>query len=210
MTISGHMLRMAAAVQNDIALPDIGDPFEGGFFAGLYTDNGETYALVIAPKSAEIEAQWKTSQTTTSGTDSVIDGLANSNAMNNTTHPAAKYCRDYRGGGFDDWFLPAQNQLEIAYYELKPGTSSNDTNSGINPNAVPPRNSNYTANNPSQTSIAAFRTGGAQAFEETSYWSSTQLSANDARGQHFITGFQGTTAKTLTRRVRPCRSVKIS
>lgn len=210
MTISGHMLRMAAAVQNDIALPDIGAPFEGGFFAGLYTDNGETYALVLAPKSAEIEAQWKTIQTTTSGTDSVIDGLANSNAMNNTTHPAAKHCRDYRGGGFDDWFLPAQNQLEIAYFNLKPGTGSNNTGSGINPNAVPPRNSNYTANNPSQTSIAAFKKDGAQAFEEAYYWTSTQYSANGARYQYFTDGFQGSLSKNNARRVRPCRSVKIS
>ena len=30
----------------------------------------------------------------------------------NSTAYAAKLCRDYRGGGFTDWFLPSSGQLQ--------------------------------------------------------------------------------------------------
>jgi hypothetical protein len=32
---------------------------------------------------------------------------------------AAKMCMDYRGGGFNDWFLPAQDQLDTLFFYRK-------------------------------------------------------------------------------------------
>jgi hypothetical protein len=95
-------------------------------------------------------------------------------------------------GGFNDWYLPAKNELEILYYNLKPDTTANNTASGINPNAVPARASNYTAGSPAQTTSALFA-GGAQAFSTAAnYWSSTEPSSStsDAWRQNFANGFQ--------------------
>jgi hypothetical protein len=44
--------------------------------------------------------------------------LANSNAIvaqPGHTASAAKLCRDYRGGGTSDWFLPSQDELNQLY-----------------------------------------------------------------------------------------------
>ena len=80
--------------------------------------------------------------------------------------------------------MPAQYELDIAYQNLKTSTESNDTLYGINPYSVPARASNRTAGVPAQTSIAAFQTGGAEAFMTVGgssfvgHWSSTQSTAN--------------------------------
>jgi hypothetical protein len=58
-------------------LPDIGAAFGGGFFAGQISTAGNgiaDYNLVIAPKSSgeNSSKQWKTSNTSTAGTSSVL------------------------------------------------------------------------------------------------------------------------------------------
>ena len=59
------------------------------------------------------------------------DGFSNSNriiaAVKEITEPfAAKSCRDFRGGGFNDWYLPAIDQLRILYNSgLISGRSAN-------------------------------------------------------------------------------------
>jgi hypothetical protein len=114
--------------------------------------------------------QWKTSNTSTAGTNSVIDGPANSTAMNNASHPAAKFCEGLTIGGFSDWYMPAKNEIEICYYNLKSNTTSNFTGSGINPNAVPARASNYTSGDPAQTSATIFKSpSGAERFDDDFY-----------------------------------------
>jgi hypothetical protein len=92
---------------------------------------------------------------------------------NSTVYPCAHFCNDLVIGGFSDWYMPAFNELEVCYFNLKPTTASNNTSSGINPNSIPARASNYTAGNPAQTSVAAFQTGGAEAYSNVKYWSST-------------------------------------
>ena len=45
-------------------------------------------------------------------------GMQNSEAIisqEGHTDSAAKMCRDYRGGGFDDWFLPSQEELALMF-----------------------------------------------------------------------------------------------
>jgi hypothetical protein len=89
--------------------------------------------------------------------------------------------------------LPAKNELEVCYYNLKTTTTDNVTNSGINANAVPARASNYSTSNPAQTSATAFRTSGAQEFITGSnqfYWTSTQGSSTNAWVNFFDTGNQ--------------------
>jgi hypothetical protein len=172
-----------------------GDAFGGGFFAGQISTAGNSiadYNLVVGPVASAQNAnkQWKIVNTTTAGTSSVIDGPANSAAMNDVTHPAAQFCEAVSTGGFTDWYMPARNELDVCYFNLKPSTTSNNTSSGINANAVPARASNYTSGTPAQTSAAAFKSGGSEAFDAGLYWSSTQATSTGAWMSAFNTGNQ--------------------
>ena len=176
-----HGLRAAAGLPTG---PAIGEAYEGGFFAGLisHTDDGvATHGLIVAPSASGYNGQallqWKTTQTSTAGTSSDFNGSVNSANMNNASHPAAQYCEGLSIGGYSDWYLPARYELDIAYENLKPTTTSNSTSWGINPYSVPERTVNRTAGSPAQTSIAAFQTGGAEAFVAGGHWSSTESSA---------------------------------
>jgi len=154
----------------------IGQAYAGGFYAGQIGVSGvATHYIIVGPvASAQSTLQWKTTNTSTAGTSSVIDGPANSTAMNNADHPAAQFCEGLTVGGFTDWYMPAKNELEVCYYNLKPTTTSNNTSSGINANAVPARASNYTTSVPAQTSSSDFKNTGAEDFDITTYWASTQ------------------------------------
>jgi hypothetical protein len=188
--------------------------YEGGFFAGQISTAGNgiaDYNLVIAPKSSgeNSSKQWKTSTTSTAGTSSVIDGPTNSANMNDASHPAAQFCEGLTIGTFSDWYMPAQNELEVCYFNLKPATTSNVTGSGTNTNAVPSRGSNYTAGTPAQTAATDFQTGNTEAFSELLYWSSTESSATDARIQRFGNGDQNPNSKSASHYVRAVRRVAV-
>lgn len=195
-------------------VPVVGSAFGGGFFAGQISTAGNSiadYNLVIGPiASAEssIGKEWKTSNTGGDPT-SVIDGPTNSATMNSATYPAAQFCEGLTIGGFSDWYMPAKNELEVCYFNLKPTTTSNNTSSGINANSVPARASNYTAGNPAQTTATDFRNTGTETM--IPYWSSTQFSATDGSfqttyngGQYGYTKFSGAPFK-----VRAIRRVAV-
>jgi len=195
-------------------LPAIGSAYEGGFFAGQISTAGTgvaDYNLVIAPKSSgeNSSKQWKTSNTSTSGTSSVIDGPTNSANMNNASHPAAQFCEGLTIGGFSDWYMPAKNELEVCYYNLKPTTTSNNTGSGTNTNAVPSRGSNYTSGTPAQTSATDFQTGNTEAFAASFYWSSTESSSTNAWKQAFDNGDQSNDGKDGSLYVRAVRRIAV-
>jgi hypothetical protein len=106
--------------------------------------------------------------------------------------------------------MPAQNELEVCYFNLKPTTTSNDTTrSGTNTNAVPSRGSNYTAGTPAQTAATDFQTGNTEAFAASNYWSSTEDGAPDGRLQGFGNGDQSFTGKSLSLYVRAVRRVAV-
>jgi hypothetical protein len=183
--IAKKMLQAAAGAQKGPS--EIGEPYGGGFYAGKIDDGGTEYYLIVAPKSSgELADQyWKTSLSSTPGTSSVIDGPTNSSNMNNANHPAAQFCEGLSINGYTDWYLPAKNELEVCYYNLKPTTDTNHTPSGINANAVPPRLSSYTSGDPAQTSVTDFQSGGTEAFASQVYWTSTEYSSLNAWVQYF-------------------------
>jgi hypothetical protein len=214
-----HGLRAAAGVGG---LPEIGDAFEGGFFAGLisHTDDGvATHALIVAPAATGASGtgytittilQWKTSQSNTAGTTSSFDGAANTANMSGGAHPAADFCTGLSIGGYSDWYLPARYELDIAYENLKPTTTSNNTSFGINPYSVPERTFNRTAGAPAQTSIAAFQSGGAEAFVADYHWSSTEFSSIEAWRLNFNNGGPFNSGKTnVYERVRAFRKLAL-
>jgi Protein of unknown function (DUF1566) len=163
-------------------LPAIGAPYGGGFLAALMpAPEGKLYAVIVPPK-AEGEKEgvkWKTSYTKTEGTTSCVDGLANSDAMNNAEHPAAQWCRSLKIGGFDDWQLPASAVLAAVWANL----------------------------GPNHTPVAAFQKGAPEAFDESWYWSSTEFGSVYAWTQYFDVGGQGYAGKNLEGRCRAVRKM---
>ena len=204
-------LRAAAGLDTlDPANLPIGQFYQGGYFAGYisHTANSTaTHGLIVAPKETgeSSSLQWKTTATTTSGTTSEYDGAVNTASMSNTNHPAANYCAGLTIDGYSDWYLPAPYELEIAYYNLKPTTTSN-SEGGENPYSVPKRTGEYTAGNPAQTSVSIFQAGGSQAFvTDSEYWTSMQIGEANSYAYSFSNGsFDGET-KTASTYVRAFR-----
>ena len=191
-----------------------GDAYGGGYFAGQISTSGSgiaNYNLVVGPMASAQSAskQWKTSNTSTAGTSSVIDGPSNSAAMNNASHPAAQFCEGLTIGGFSDWYMPAKNELEVCYYNLKPTTTANNTSSGINANAVPARASNYTNVTPAQTTSADFKNTGAETFADGYYWSSSETNVTNSWYQYFGNGYPNGVNKTFSGSVRAVRRVAV-
>lgn len=159
----------------------IGDFHEGGYFAGYISTNADstaTHGLIVAPAASGYNGkstlQQKTTNDVTSGTSSLYDGATNTANSDDANHPAASYCAGLTINSYSDWYLPAEYELQIAYYNLKPTTASNGTSDGNNPYAVPARSGNFTTGDPAQTSVAAFQSGGAQAFVADKHWASSQ------------------------------------
>jgi hypothetical protein len=134
---------------------------------------------------------WKTANTTTAGTTSAFDGAVNTAAIVTAgiaDHPAANFCVGLSIGGFTDWYLPSRFELDIAYFNLKPGTGINAAG-GTNIYAVPQRSSDWTADYPTQTALTAFNTS-TEAFVANRHWSSTEATATAAWALNFTSGIQ--------------------
>jgi hypothetical protein len=193
--MSGIMLNVVGGSFGPDVPSVIGQAFGGGFYAGqIGVSSVATHYIIVGPKStAQTVALWKNVNTATTGADSDIDGPQNTADMvaggNATVYPAAHFCNDLSTGGQTDWYMPAKNELEIQYYNLKPSTASNQTAYGINPNAVPARTSNYTSGNPAQTSATDFQYLQTEAFSVLPYWASTESSATHAWYINFNDGY---------------------
>ena len=198
----------------------IGQAYEGGFFAGQISTTGNgvaTHNLVVGPKSTaqNDSRQYKNANTSvgSGGAGSYIDGPQNTANMvangNSTVYPAAHFCNNLSTGGQTDWYMPAWNELEVCYFNLKPTTTSNNTSYGTNSDAVPARASNYTSGNPAQTSAAAFQFGGSEAFDPNTYWTSTDNAYTSAIMVAFGSGVQIGPYKTNYYRVRAVRRVAV-
>jgi hypothetical protein len=205
-------------------VPNIGDAFLGGFFAGYisHTANGvATHALIVAPRATGASGtgytittmrQLRTTNTATAGTTSTFDGRANTDAMITAgiaLHPAAQFCVNLTIGGYTDWYLPAQLELDIAYFNLKPSTTNNNTSTGINSYSVPARASNYTVGTPPMTSVAAFNSTGSEKFETSESWTSTESGGTSSIAFVPNSGQVFANSKTTSYRVRAFRRVPV-
>jgi hypothetical protein len=194
----------------------LGEPWGGGYFAGYIShtaDGSPTHALIVAPRAngatgtgytLTTNLKWADetvavpAHSTLIGASSEFDGKANTDLMmsliaNGTysagAFPAAQFCADLSIGGFTDWYLPSRFELDIAYFNLKPSTTANNTSWGINDYSVPKRTANYTLTYPQQTYVTAFNTS-AEAFIFGEHRSSTENNANNAWSFEMVTGFQ--------------------
>jgi hypothetical protein len=204
---------------NTIAVPTptLGSALSGGYYGGQISTSANgvaTHYLIVGPIStAESTLQAASGNFGESGTQSVIDGPANTTAAVGAgfSHPAASFCENLTTGGYSDWYMPAKNELDVLYYGLKPDTTSNNTSAGVNANSVPKRTSTYTSGTPAQTSAAAFQTGGAQAFTADKYWTSTTntYSTGLQNWQYFSDGGPGNSGKLYSFRVRAIRRIAV-
>jgi hypothetical protein len=180
------------------------------------------YRVIVAPKSSgeNSSRQYKNANTAApSATGTLTEGKKATDAMvaagNSTVYPAAHFCNNLSIGGYSDWYLPARDELELIWRNLKPVTNNNYTSTdrptgatpdyknlgslgdtanthGLNNNSDP-QGVAYTSGSPAQTSVAAFQTGGAEAmaFGAIGYWSSTEYSSSQAWDQFYNTSFPG-------------------
>lgn len=92
---------------------------QGGYYAGIVRgENGAPdYHLFAAPEDASAdEVEWGKYGKSIKGACFVNDGAANTKALIAAGEcPAAEACHAYRGNGFDDWYLPAQAELNICF-----------------------------------------------------------------------------------------------
>lgn len=197
----------------------IGQAYGGGYYAGqIGVGSVATHYIVVGPVASaqNTDIKYKNANTVTAGSDSDINGPQNTADMvadgSSTVYPAAHFCNDLVIGSYSDWYMPAKNELEVCYYNLKPTTNNNSTSSGINPNAVPARASNYTTGTPAQTSATDFRSTGAEDFIDGNYWTSTEANSSQAwYGSLFSApaGFQYAGLKNYLFRVRAIRRVAV-
>lgn len=129
-----------------------------------------------------------------------------------TEYPAAHWSQGLNIGGYTDWYLPARDEHELFWRNLKPSTDNNSaldrSNSpsynyrnlgayedisivnGANRNSSP-QGAGYTPTVPGQTAVTAFRSGGTEAVNGntgTSSWHSATYVWITSWGQ---VGWQG-------------------
>jgi hypothetical protein len=205
----------------------VGTPYGGGYVAGFISTNANsiaTHALIVAPAATgatgtgytlTANLAWKVDTTDTAGTTSIFDGVANTAAMVTAgiaNHPAAEFCVGLSIGSFTDWYLPAPNEMDIAYFNLKPTTAANVTNSNLsNAYSVPARSISMSTGYPAQTQNALFQSGGAEAFVAGIHWSSQQGSSGRSWVCNYSDGAISQTAqtRTVTNRVRAFRRIAL-
>ena len=202
------------------------------------------YKVIVAPKSGGENAgvQYKNANSAApAACFTLTNGPAATAAMiaadTSTVYPLAHWAKainelnDGEGlSGYTDWYIPARDELELIWRNLKPVTNNNyiiqdrydaaaytkDANlddvaatHGANRNSDPAGDA-YTASVPAQTAAAAFQSGGAEAmtFGSVYYWSSSESSATSAWFQSYSSsgpGHQYNLNKTHVSRARACR-----
>lgn len=170
-------------------------PYAGGFYVGRIRIDGQLYALIRAPKASgqHKPTRWNKTDKAITGAAAFDDGLRNTQAMAAAGSAVAKWALSQTINDQSDWYIPSQDELEIAYRALKPGKRANwlYARSGVNLSAEPPTRP-YTKEFPQQIEAIEFQAGGPEAFDEAWYWTSTQYAATSgfAWGQDFDVGSQ--------------------
>ena len=206
--------------------PSIGQLYKGGYFFGVINDGGTLYELIAAPRMVgETTTQYATGGTIgAEDNTSVTDGWTNTNVNTSTARPAFRWARSLNINGYTDWYVPARDEMELMYRNLKPVVNNNSTGNrsyttqqgdtvftqGNNQNSVPIGEA-YTTDNPpvcpdpmfqvaasgSEALVAA--TGNYNRLTSTRYLGV----ANTVLYQSMLSGLQGTTAATgITNQLR--------
>ena len=114
----------------------VGDYYQGGIIFYLFVEGdigyveGEIHGLIAATTDQSSGIQWYNGSYVTTGATSneLGGGSANTDAIIlaqgiPVTNYAAGIARSYNGGGYSDWFLPNDNELNLMYNNIGAGNS---------------------------------------------------------------------------------------
>lgn len=111
--VAGHPAVAASGLPTTI-----GEEFGGGYYIGDVVVAASTYAIIMAGAEGEAMAQWSASSNSVAGATSATDGQANTAAMEAigiAGYPAAQHCVNYVTGEHADWYMPAKDELALAW-----------------------------------------------------------------------------------------------
>lgn len=209
---------------------------QGGVVAGVIKDGADNYAIIVSSRElGERDVQAYNLKVIEADSTDVsmtnrINGLANTNAMktrDSVGYPLATWARNANIAGYTDWYIPALDELELAYRNLKPYITSSSPNSignnelmvqnGVNSNSVP-AGAAYTATVPEQTTSKLMLPGAHESFIIDPYWTSTALTVPAGSSSSMTRGFtvvnmgsgrQSFSPQGVIGRVRLFRRVKL-
>ncbi|WP_145186025.1 hypothetical protein [Pseudomonas sp. URMO17WK12:I11] len=175
---------------NPAALPAVGQPLGGGFYAGRIFFDGAEHAVIDAGREFETIAQWWDQpgpRVTVRGAASFHDGYANTLAMAEAGSAIARKVLAMTIRGQRGWHLPSIEQLQVMRANL----------------LQLPDWGRYWDN---------LRSGGpAQAFTYADYWGSTQNASGSSWCLHMLPWCTPTTNwATKSKGIRPVRTLLIS
>ena len=193
--------------------------------SGTFTDWSvmATYRIIDAPKSSGENSAIAIKNANTAlptACQTLTEGWKGTLAMvaadNSTVYPAAWWARGLSIGGYTDWYVPARDELELSWRNLKPTADTNyasaDRPTGATPsymnlgslgdtanthglnNNSNPTGAAYTTGSPAQVAAGiGFRTGETNAFAYGSYgyWSCSEYSTAYAWFQYWASGDPG-------------------
>ncbi len=94
----------------------VGESYGGGIV--IYVDDSGLHGIIAAPVNTSGWYSWGFGVSGTTG-DAVYDGYMNTMKIDQLVNPipekAASAALNYSYGGYDDWHLPSQNEMELIY-----------------------------------------------------------------------------------------------
>lgn len=175
---------------NPAALPAVGQPLAGGFFAGRIFFDGAEHAVIDAGREFETVAQWWDQpgpRVTVRGAVSFHDGYTNTLAMAEAGSAIARKVLAMTIRGQRGWHLPSIEQLQVMRANLLQlpdwGRYWNSQRAG----------------------------GPAEAFTHAEYWASTQNASGSSWCLHMLPWCTPSTNwATKSKGIRPVRTLLIN